>query len=100
MAVSAGPDSSDRPSSEMKKIAVAGFEELYGLPILPGGYRSLFDAEGLVPASVRAERWLFWPMGIASPGAMRAPGTHAIAFVGRRHFDAPDLLMQLGLIKK
>ncbi len=100
MAVSAGPDSSSRRGNEMKKIAVADFEELYGLPIFSGGYRSLFDAEGLVPASVRAERWLFWPMGIASPGAMRAPGTHAIAFVGRRHFDAPDLLMQLGLIKK
>ncbi len=100
MAVSAGPDSSSRPANEKKKISVADFEELYGLPILSGGYRSLFDTEGLVPASVRAERWLFWPMGIASPGAMRAPGTHAIAFVGRRHFDAPDLLMQMGLMKK
>jgi hypothetical protein len=31
-------------------------------------------------------------MGIASPGAMRQWGTHATAFVGRRHFDAPDLI--------
>jgi hypothetical protein len=30
-------------------------------------------------------------MGIANPGAMRQWGTHATAFVGRRHFDDADL---------
>jgi hypothetical protein len=30
-------------------------------------------------------------MGIASAGQMRQWGHHATAFVGRRHFDDPDL---------
>jgi hypothetical protein len=40
----------------------------------------------------RGERFLFWPMGIASPGAMRQAGTQATAFIGRRHFDDADLV--------
>jgi hypothetical protein len=55
------------------------------------GYRSIFDGEGLVRGTERGERWLFWPMGIASAGAMRQWGRHATAFVGRRHFDDADL---------
>ncbi len=57
--------------------------------------RSLFAADGLVPGTERGERWLLWPMGIPSPGAMRERGHHATAFVGRRHFDDPDLLDRL-----
>ena len=57
-----------------------------------GGRRSLFDADGIVPGSERGERWLFWPMGVREPGAMRQWGRHATAFVGRRHFDDPDLI--------
>jgi hypothetical protein len=34
---------------------------------------------------------LFWPMGIKNAGAMRQAGRQATAFVGRRHFDDPDL---------
>jgi hypothetical protein len=45
-----------------------------------------------VPGTERAERWLFWPMGIASAGQMRQWGRHATAFVGRRHFDDAGLL--------
>ncbi len=109
MGVTQGAGSFDRVAVEGQHIRGLDFEELYGLPFQPEGSwdgnpvterRSLFAMFGLVPSSVRGERWLFWPMGIASPGAMRAPGTHAIAFVGRRHFDAPDLLNQLGLFKK
>ncbi len=55
------------------------------------GTRSLYDEVGLVAGSERAERWLLWPMGIDSAGAMRQWGTHATAFVGRRHFDDQDL---------
>jgi len=33
-------------------------------------------------------------MGIPSPGAMRQWGHHAIAFVGRRHFDDARLFEQ------
>ncbi|MBB3190539.1 hypothetical protein [Halomonas cerina] len=56
-----------------------------------GGRRSLFDPRGLVPGTERLERFLLWPAGILSPGAMRQWGTHATVFVGRRHFDDPFL---------
>lgn len=53
--------------------------------------RSAYGPDGLVPGSERAERFLFWPMGITSAGQMRQWGRHATAFVGRRHFDDADL---------
>jgi hypothetical protein len=56
------------------------------------GTRSVFAPDGLIRGTERGERWLFWPMGIAEPGAMRQWGRHATAFVGRRHFDDADLL--------
>lgn len=68
--------------------------ELLALPLPQGGTRSAYDAAGFVPGTERAERWLFWPMGIASAGQMRQWGRHATAFVGRRHFDEPGLLDQ------
>ncbi len=59
----------------------------------PDGRRSLYRPDdGLVPGTARPERWLLWPMGVPSAGAMRQPGRHAIAFASRRHFDAPELL--------
>jgi hypothetical protein len=67
-------------------------EELRKLPLPQGGTRSVYGPDGLVPGSERAERFLFWPMGIASAGAMRQWGHHATAFVGRRHFDDADLI--------
>jgi hypothetical protein len=70
----------------------ADYDELRSLPLPGGGRRSLFGPDGLVAGSERGERFLFWPMGIASPGAMRQAGTQATAFVGRRHFDDADLL--------
>ena len=53
--------------------------------------RSVFGPDGLIAGSERAERFFFWPMGIASAGQMRQWGRHATAFVGRRHFDDPHL---------
>ena len=68
------------------------YDELRSLPLPGGGRRSLFGEDGIVPGTERGERWLFWPMGVPDPGAMRQWGHHATAFVGRRHFDDPDLL--------
>lgn len=59
------------------------------------GYRSLFGKYGLVAGTERSERFLFWPMGIRSPGAMRQWGRHATAFNGRRHFDDAFLIESL-----
>ena len=53
--------------------------------------RSLFRSDGIVPGTQRLERFVLWPMGIASAGAMRQWGTHATAFVGERHADDPFL---------
>lgn len=66
--------------------------ELRTLPLPQGGTRSTYGPDGLVAGSERGERFLFWPMGIASAGAMRQWGHHATAFVGRRHFDDADLI--------
>ena len=54
--------------------------------------RAPFDRHGLLVGTGRLERFFLWPSGIRSPGAMRARGRRATAFVGRRHFDAPELL--------
>jgi hypothetical protein len=61
--------------------------ELRSLKLDNGNYRSLYGQDGIIKSSQRNERYIFWPMGIPSPGAMRQWGHHAIAFVGRRHFD-------------
>ncbi|WP_137886892.1 hypothetical protein [Pseudomonas sp. 2FE] len=58
----------------------------------PQGQRSLYASDGLVPGSERLERWLLWPSGVVSPGAMRQWGRHATAFSGRAQFDDPALL--------
>ena len=65
-----------------------------------GGRRSVFRPDGIVPGTERGERWLFWPMGVPEPGAMRQWGRHATAFIGRRHFDDPRLLERYFTLKK
>jgi 8-oxo-dGTP pyrophosphatase MutT (NUDIX family) len=68
------------------------YDELRSLPRPSGEHASIFGPQGLVAGTDRLERYLFWPMGIASAGAMRQWGRHATAFVGRRHFDDADLV--------
>ena len=68
--------------------------KLRSLELQDGNSRSLFGQDGIIKHSQRNERFLFWPMGIPSPGAMRQWGHHAIAFVGRRHFDDARLFEQ------
>ncbi len=72
--------------------AVAADGELRSLPDPAGGRRSAFRADGIVPSSERGERYLFWPMGVREPGAMREWGRHPTAFIGRRHFDEARLI--------
>ncbi|MAZ66811.1 MAG: hypothetical protein CMF25_06845 [Kangiellaceae bacterium] len=55
----------------------------------------LFGKHGIVDGTERLERWLLWPTGVRSPGAMRLVGNHAIAFIGERHFDDPHLYHEL-----
>lgn len=63
------------------------------------GYRSWFDNDGLIASSARFERFFLWPLGVPSAGAMRQQGNHAIAFVGRRHFDEARVETLLNLPK-
>ncbi|MFO1423402.1 MAG: hypothetical protein U1F70_07065 [Candidatus Competibacteraceae bacterium] len=84
----------DRPGA-VARLDEREYAALYAVPVENGPPRSLFGPDGLVAGSERAERWLLWPTGVPSPGAMRERGRHAIAFVGRRHFDDADLLDQL-----
>lgn len=70
------------------------YDVLRSLPI-DNGYHSLFGPHGLIVGTERPERFLFWPMGIRSPGAMRQWGHHATAFNGRRHFDDAFLIESL-----
>ena len=67
-------------------------DQLRSLVTPTGGRRSAFALDGIMPGTERGERVFFWPMGIASPGAMRQWGRQPTAFVGRRHFDDPRLI--------
>ena len=60
-------------------------------PSRPMGRKSLYAPDGLIDESARPERFLLWPMGVPSAGAMRQWGHHATAFIGTRHFDDADL---------
>jgi len=73
-------------------LRVQTYDELRNLAMPKGGHKNLFEPSGLIKDSERGERWVLWPMGIISAGAMRQVGHHPIAFVGRRHFDDPRLL--------
>ncbi len=69
------------------------------LPRPDGGTASYFGPDGLVPGTERGERYVFWPMGIPSPGAMRQWSRHATAFIGRRHFDDPFLIERYFVVR-
>ncbi|MBT8437740.1 MAG: hypothetical protein KJP11_10235, partial [Gammaproteobacteria bacterium] len=54
-----------------REYRFAEYDELRTLPLPGGGSRSIFGPDGLIEGTERLERFLFWPMGIASAGAMR-----------------------------
>lgn len=87
----------ESPSQLLTTVQPMTWEEYNVLRSLPtvDGYRSLFGEYGLIAGTERSERFLLWPMGVRSPGAMRQWGRHATAFVGRRHFDDAFLIESL-----
>ena len=80
----------DAPSQT--RYELTPMDDLRSLRVATGGTRSLYDSTGIVAGTERRERFVLWPMGVPSAGAMRQWGTHATAFVGRRHFDDPYLM--------
>lgn len=85
----------DAVSGRGTAYGLRDYDRLRSLPAPDGGRRSLFRPDGLVPGTERGERWFLWVSGVPEPGAMRQHHRHATAFVGRRHFDDPDLLEQI-----
>ena len=57
--------------------------------------KSMFGQNSITPGSERSERYILWPTGVLSPGAMRQWGRHAVAFIGRRHFDDPYFMNKM-----
>ena len=84
--------SARRTQPETAVYALADYGELRRLPDPKGGRKSMFTPDSLAPGSKRLERFILWPTGVVSPGAMRQWGRHAVAFVGERHFDDPDFM--------
>ncbi|WP_417531122.1 hypothetical protein [Marinobacter lipolyticus] len=80
------------PITEATSYELIHYDRLRALPDSTGLHRSLFLPNGLVAGTERLERFLLWGTGVLSPGAMRQWGHHATAFIGKRHFDDPDLL--------
>jgi hypothetical protein len=83
------------PSADTQTLPAlpdASLRSLLAVDAQPPFRKSLYGADGIVAGSERLERFFFWPMGIANAGAMRQWGHHATAFLGRRHFDDPDLI--------
>ena len=88
------PDVRSSAGQASQPMAWEDYDVLRSLPS-DNEYRSLFGTHGLVAGTERSERFLLWPMGIRSPGAMRQWGRHPTAFVGRRHFDDAFLIESL-----
>ncbi|MBD9357469.1 hypothetical protein [Methylomonas albis] len=85
----------EQPVPEPIVYGWSDYNELRSLPAPGGRHVSMFKPDGLVEGSERLERFLLWPMGVPNAGAMRQWGTHAIAFLGKRHFDDPRLMEKL-----
>jgi hypothetical protein len=83
------------PRNGDQSYSLVDYEDLKRLPHPSGGRQSLFNRYGIVAGSERLERFILWPMGVYSPGAMRQWGRHPVAFVGRRHFDDPFYLEKI-----
>jgi hypothetical protein len=84
---------------EVPAYSLADYGQLRSLPYSNADRRSMFNQYSLAPGSERLERFILWPTGVLSPGGMRQWGRHAVAFVGRRHFDDP-LYMDRMFVKK
>lgn len=88
------PDGRSPAGQASQPMSWEDYDVLRSLPS-DNEYRSLFGKYGLVTGTERSERFLLWPMGIRSPGAMRQWGRHSTAFNGRRHFDDAFLIESL-----
>jgi hypothetical protein len=75
------------------------YEVLESLPAGSGPGKSLFRQDGTIRGTKRIERFFLFPMGVPSVGSMRQRGHHAIDFIGRAHFDDPNLFERNFILK-
>lgn len=88
----------DKPSADSgQRYQLQDYDQLRSLPA-GDNVKNWFDSDGLIASSSRRERYFLWPLGVPNAGAMRQRGHHAIAFVGKRHFDEASVeqLLELG----
>ena len=71
------------------------YGQLRSLAFSADDRKSMFSQNSITPGSERSERYILWPTGVLSPGAMRQWGRHAVAFVGKRHFDDPFFMNRM-----
>ena len=69
--------------------SLTDYSQLRSLPYSTDDRKSIFNQNSIIAGSERPERFILWLTGVLSPGAMRQWGRHAVAFVGKRHFDDP-----------
>lgn len=67
------------------------YDRLEMLPHDDQVFESIFNSKGIAKDSPRIESLVFFPMGIADIGSMRQRGHHAVVFIGRAHFDDPNI---------
>ncbi len=67
------------------------YDRLEMLPRDEQAFESIFNSRGIAKDSPRIESLIFFPMGIADIGSMRQRGHHGVVFIGRAHFDDPNL---------
>ena len=67
------------------------YDRLEMLPRDEQAFESIFNSKGIAKDSPRIESLIFFPMGITDIGSMRQRGHHAVVFIGRAHFDDPDI---------
>lgn len=85
----------ERPTAELEdeqSYELVRLEELFTMELPGGGSRSLFGPDGVVQGPHGDDPIGGPASGIHEPGALRLLGRHAIAHVGRVHFDDPFLL--------
>jgi hypothetical protein len=73
----------------MAVYSLADYGRLRSLLYSEEDRRSMFSQDGIAPGSERSERFILWPSGVLSPGAMRQWGRQAVTLLGKRHFDDP-----------
>ncbi|MGB5987646.1 MAG: hypothetical protein WBG37_20245, partial [Desulfobacterales bacterium] len=57
--------------SPVLNYTLSGYDPLRSLPYRDDLRKSMFDVLGIAHGSERLERFILWPMGVLSPGAMR-----------------------------